>query len=390
MISGVEPDVKATVCRSAHLLVVDDEAAIRQLLVVLLTAEGYEVQAAGSGEEALAAVRNEKPDAMLLDINLPGMDGFEVLESLRRDFTMYDLPVVVVTGHAEEETRLHALVVGANEILGKPIHRAELVARLKSLLALRRTHVELEERLEELRRLAELKDFLANTLVHDMRTPMTAALGSLGMMEHELNVGGQRVREYLERAQTAMTNVINMATDVIELARLEDSQSFAKLVAMDVVPIVRERTRALEDAARMRGQVFLIHADDESMEARLDRHLTGRVLDNLLMNAIHHGPSGSSIEMAIKRGSEGDILVSVQNGGLGIPREYHQKIFEKYGQIEVHRNGVNAGVGLGLAFCRLAVQAQGGRIWVESEGSLTRFCFALPDGRLGTLTGTVA
>jgi signal transduction histidine kinase len=257
-------------------------------------------------------------------------------------------------------------------------------------MALRQAHVELEERLEELKRLAELKDFLANTLVHDMRTPMTAALGSLGMMEHELNVGGQRVREYLGRAQVAMTNVINMATDVIELARLEESESFAKLLTVDVAPIVRERVKALEDAAKMRGQTILICTGDEPMQARIDSQLTGRILDNLLMNAIHHAPSRSSIEVGVRQESEGDILVSVQNGGLGIPREYHQKIFEKYGQIEVHSGGVNAGVGLGLAFCRLAVQAQGGRIWVESEESLTRFCFTLPSGQSETLTGTVA
>jgi CheY-like chemotaxis protein len=101
MISGVEPNAKATVRRSVHLLVVDDEEPIRQLLSVMLAGEGYEVQTAGSGEEALAAVRNEKPDVMLLDINLPGMDGFKVLEALRRDFTMHALPVVVVTGSAE-------------------------------------------------------------------------------------------------------------------------------------------------------------------------------------------------------------------------------------------------------------------------------------------------
>jgi len=373
-----ESTVQAPVAECAtRLLVVDDDPLVRGVLVEMLGAEGYDVRQAGDGEKALAAMRQEPCAAMLLDIHLPGMDGIGVLKAVRRDASMCDLPVIVVTGSDEEDTRLRALTSGANEFITKPVCRAELMARLSNLIALRRAHVELEERLGELKRLAELKDLLANALVHDMRAPLTSALASLELMGMDLDSGGARSREFLERAQAALNGAVQMTTDLIEIARLEDSASMVHAGEVDVSSLVLERVGAMGDVVKLKGQSFSIRSEGETRRARADRHLASRVLDNLLMNAVRHAPARSVIVVDVGRDG-GEVLVRVQNTGPVIPREYHQKIFDKYSQIEVHRKGINAGVGLGLAFCRLAVHAQGGRIWVESEDTLTSFAFTLP------------
>jgi signal transduction histidine kinase len=352
---------------SGTILAIDDHEDNLFLLETLLAGKGFRVRTALDGPAGLAIAKSERPDLILLDLAMPGMDGFEVLERLRQDVATQRIPVIVLTANYREAAMVErGLALGATEYLTKPIQMDELVVRLRS--ALRLTTVERE--LERLRR-----DF-ASMLVHDMRAPLDAIRLTMGVLRRQEEAASSRWR-MMDDAMGALEDVSRLMDDLLHANRLEDEGFTAKNHPLALSALFERSLRSLRPLAEERGLALAVAPTNALPMVMADPTLLKRVIDNLLGNALKFTEQGSIRLGAVR---EGDVVrVTVSDTGPGIPAEAQARIFDRYYHLERRAQTRQGSFGLGLAFCARAVAAMHGTIGVTSqEGLGSEFSFTLP------------
>lgn len=366
----------------ADLLVVDDDPRNRKLLEEYLGAAGYAVRAAEDGRSALEAVRQRVPHIVFLDVMMPDISGFDVCRALKSDPATRLAQVVLVTALDGTPHRVEGLDGGADDYIAKPVRREEFLAKVRSLLRARKLTADLERAREDLaarnRKLEELealKETLAQTLVHDLKNPLTAIVANLDLLERKtLDEDALRL---VGRCRQSSMRMHRMILDLLDVAGLEEGKLLLHLETADAASIVRRAVEEAESGARRREVTIALDAR-EGCHARVDASVLGRVVDNLLANAVEHSGRGGRIAVAVGPCDEG-ILIDVADEGPGIPEEQREKVFEKFARLELRKAGLNGNRGLGLTFCRLAVEAHGGTIWVDAApGGGALFRMILP------------
>jgi signal transduction histidine kinase len=368
--------VSACAGAAGNILVADDTLENLRLLVSMLSAAGHEVRPVTSGQQALVAAERDPPDLILLDINMPDLNGFEVCARLAASPAVKDIPVIFLTALSDIADKVRAFEVGGVDYITKPFQVEEVHARVRTHLALRRTRVELSRNLQKLQALERLRDDLVHMLVHDMRSPLMALTVQIGLVREEAGDAlNERAREDLREAALAAESIARMANDLIDVSRLEHDKLPLDRRDNDIAALVEAAVGAISHLDVQRS----IEVDVPPLLAlACDGGLVRRVLDNMVSNAIKHTPRGGRVSVRA-RGSHAGVRVTVADEGLGVPPEARESIFEKFGAVVTRSNQQYHSVGLGLAFCRLAVQAHGGTIGVDSNeprGSV--FWFELP------------
>jgi signal transduction histidine kinase len=361
----------------ASILVVDDTPANLQVLVGMLKEHGHRVRPVLEGRLALRAARAEVPDLVLLDINMPDMNGFEVCEQLKADPKLADTPVIFISGNTETVDKVRAFSVGGVDYVTKPFQMAEVEARVATHLELRRKRRELQESYESLRRLETLRDSLVHMVVHDLRSPLAAISASLEVIKWDAEEQHRAVlASDVEMALHATRTIIRLVNSVLDVSKMEGTEMRLQFGLCDVAAVARESMDELESLVGTRRLVR--EWPDEPVMALVDRDVVARIMQNLLGNALKFTPSTGAITVAVEANDD-MVRVAVTDTGPGIPREYRERVFEKFGQVEAASRGQKFSTGLGLTFCRLAVDAHGGRIGVDSEiGRGSTFWFVLP------------
>ncbi len=359
------------------VLIVDDEEKNIKLIKLMLKAEEYHLVGAQSGEEALRAVAETPPALILLDVMMPGVDGFEVCRRLKQEEQTRIIPIVMVTALREKEHRIAALKAGADDFLSKPVDQTELVVRIRSLLRIKSYHEELlnsyreiaakNQKLEELE---QAKEGLSHMIIHDLRNPLTAISVSLEMIllqKQNLN-DAQSIN--LRKCVDYCADLNRLIQSLLDIRRMEEGKMQLHKEAADLAALTEESLRQFKPRADLKGVRMFFCGSDAIGSLRMDREIIRRVVDNLLNNAIRHTPEGGEITVRVDTPpGQGGGRVRVTDNGDGLPSDYHERIFDKFEQADLKGKGVNVGrSGLGLAFCKMAVEDHGGRIWVESEG----------------------
>lgn len=346
-----------------HILVVDDNEHNRLLVRAILESSGYAVSEAEDGGDAVARFVAGPCDLILLDIMMPNIDGLTACRTLRQQPRGAEVPIVFLTALHDPETHEHALLAGADDFLGKPINRVELLIRVRSLLRVSRLQEELRRERDALVRLHEQKELLGALLVHDLKNPLASIIanGQYVLSGPELSPDSRdAVRDVLDSAQAMHQMVMNL----LDISRAEDGAlvpACVTVVAHELLEQVRRHTERRVVAAGQR----LVIVDETVGHVSVDPVLIKRVLENLLDNSIKYAPSGSTITVEA-RTTERDLEIVVRDEGAGVPHDRREKIFEKYvqgEQAEAHRSGR----GLGLVFCRLALEAHRGSLRVEDN-----------------------
>lgn len=353
------------------ILVVDDNLQNRLVAEARLVAAGYKVVQAESGERALELFQQEHIDLVLLDVRMPGgLDGFETLDRLRRLPRGSEVAVVFLTALDDVATHERALKAGVDDYLTKPLRASELLIRVRSLLrlgqamtSLRTSHALVSAQRDELIRGRDLRRQLSAFVVHDLKSPLSMIMAATDLVQRKLSTEGV---EKLHIVQRAAQNMLRMVHNLLDIARSEDGRMIARPVEVDVRALVEE---LVESVRGTRGEWHAkigieTHYRLANPVLWLDGLLLRRVLENLLDNALRYSPTDASIRVEVTQTNR-ELLLSVRDEGPGIARDQRSRIFEMYVRLE-ENNPVRVGHGLGLVFCRLAVEAQGGRIWVDS------------------------
>jgi two-component system, sensor histidine kinase and response regulator len=361
------------------VLVVDDEPFILKSLELMLKSKGCRVISAGTGVEGIELAVRERPDVVLLDVMLPDLDGFEVCRRIKREPSMAHVPVLMLTALNDVFNKVKGLDAGADDFISKPFNESELRARVWAFLRTKRLHDELDESYRRLKELEELRDSLTHMIMHDLVAPLTAIqIGVEAVMERlaSKEAPTETHARMLRTAHEGCRRLMDMLRDVLSVSRLEEKKLPLTLEAVDLKGLI-ENCVAVIDPTRELAQVSVVTEISPSLpQVSCDPSLVGRVILNLVSNSLKFTQPGGKVTVAaLPVGQE--VEVQVRDTGLGIPKENLERIFDKFFQ-GGDTHSARKGQGLGLAFCRLAIDAHGGKIWAESEpGKGSRFIFRL-------------
>jgi len=349
-----------------EILVVDDDADNRLGYVALLCDAGYRVREASDGASCLQAVAVRPPSLILLDVSMPGLDGFETLRRLRAG-THRDVPVILVTGQRVDAESVGAgLELGAEEYLQKPVRPAELRARIRALLKLAAARRELEA----------LKRDQTAMLVHDLKQPLAIISLRAEFIEDEEPDGEMKQSAHVIRA--ACRQMERLINSVLELSRVDAGQMTLQRAPAALDDVVAGTVGEMRDLAVRRGVTLEVHTEPLGPGAELDRAKIVQVMQNLVGNALKFTPSGGRIDVSV-RAAAGEAVVTVEDSGPGFGDADTSALFDRWAQTKAGR--AKGGTGLGLAIARAIVEAHGGRIGAgaRSDGERgARFWFTLP------------
>ncbi len=365
-----------------EVLIVDDDPRNVKLLESYLTGEGYRVRCASNGPEAVELARASVPDVVLLDVMMPGMSGHDVCRELRQDPRTRATPIVLVTALDSTAHRVEGLDVGADDYVTKPVRREEFLAKLRSLLRVRRLLLELQrardilaQRNAQLEELESLRQTLAQTLVHDLKNPLAALMGNLDLMARQADA---TLEPLIERCRVTANRMHRMILDLLDVAGLEEGRLQLHTAPVSLAELARAAADEMGAAAAARRVRVAFEAAGSGLLVQGDASVLRRVVDNLLANAIEHSPPEREVRVRVADREEG-VELAVADQGPGIPPEHRERVFEKYARLALRHSGVCANRGLGLTFCRLAVEAHGGTVWVEdAPGGGALFRVVLP------------
>ena len=351
------------------VLVVDDRAINIQTVGALLTRAGYEVMPALSGEQALSRCAQRLPDLILLDMQMPGMDGFEVCRRLKADTDTRHLPVIFLTASHEREKLVQAFAEGAVDYVTKPFVAEELLARVK-------THLELKAARDHLAQLARERADLTQIVAHDLKNPLTSILFTADMLTRSSDkperqaelIGG--LRESVHRCLEFIDGYLGRWAQS-DTPRPVDVQSF------ESGPILQAAVEGLTPAAAAKNMQIALsaaHAPAVLGNASALR----RVLDNLISNALRYAPAGSAIDVHCITGKSGMAKISIMDRGPGIPADRQQQLFKRYVRLATTEQVAHSS-GLGLAIAKEEVDRMGGHLWYEDrDGGGAQFNLVLP------------
>lgn len=369
------------------ILVADDVPANVELLFDQLHTLGFRTIAAVDGPTAIQACIEQHPDLCILDVAMPAGDlgvnhrstGFEVCRRIKRDPRTARIPVIFVTALNDTTDRVKGIEAGGDDFLTKPHNRLVLGARVRSLLKLKAATDALEESYRKLRELEKLRDDLMKMIVHDLKTPLTSVLATLEMVgDGDFGAISLDQRRALADAETKSEELLALIGDLLEVAKVEETG-----VVLDTEPIapgafIAEVLHEWHVRFTQEGASVTTVIAEDAVTFDADKALLKRVFSNILQNALTHTGGAISLQISV-RGEADGVLFGIQDNGPGIPEEFHDLIFQKFGRVKTAHVPRVRSSGLGLAFCKLVVEAHGGRIWVRSApGDGSTFYVQLP------------
>ena len=359
------------------ILMVDDNPANLQVLTSMLKQSGWRPRPVTSGQLGLQAARKEPPDLVLLDVNMPEMNGYEVCEQLKADARLADIPVIFVSALGETMDKVRGFAVGGVDYITKPFQLDEVKARVTTHLELRRQRRELQASYDKLRESERMRDSLVHMIVHDLRSPLTAISAYLELFGQAAKEKlGAETQEDVANALHATRNMIRMINGILDVSKMEAQMMKLDLRECDLVRVVGQSLDDLESLVGSRRLAFKPPAAPARVLA--DQEIISRIVQNFLANALRFTPADGEIHVGLVAEAE-HVRVFVADTGPGIPPDFRESIFDKFFQIGGSALPTNRSTGLGLAFCKMAVEAHGGRIGVDSElGKGSNFWFTLP------------
>ena len=344
-----------------RLLVVDDDLGSIEYLGQLL--KGFAlISFATNGEDGLRLAARQPPDLVLLDIQLPGLDGFEICRRMRALPGLQDLPVIFASQYADADVEARALQLGAEDFLHKPFDETQLLTRLRSRLrAMAATPAATDPASRAGRRAtASMLSFVA----HEIGNPVNVIKGFAELMQAEPLSRGQA--DKLAHILEAVQHLHGLLADVGDVARMGSGQFHVEAGEVDLGAVVQQACGPAREQAGRAGMHLSVPTLAAPLRVKADGRRLRQCLDNLLSNAVKYGREGGCIEVEIEARS-GVVTLAVQDHGAGLSETQLSHLFEPYNRLG-RDGGSIPGTGLGLTLTRELMRAMGGRLQVSSGG----------------------
>lgn len=361
------------------LLVVDDVQTNVLLLKALLSKEGYGILVANNGQEALEVIRNENPDLILLDVMMPGMDGFEVAERLKSEEYRCEIPIIFLTALDDTQSIVNGFKLGAGDFISKPFRKEELMVRIKHQLSLVAARRIIEEKNEELRKTIAGRDKMYSVIAHDLRSPMASMKMLLNtiMMSVEKDKIDPDIFDMLEMSNKTSEEVFSLLDNLLKWTKSQLGKLTVIPQKLDISGLADGVVEVTNSVAEVK-HIKLIRTDHESFFVYVDIEMIKSILRNLISNAVKFSNPDSEIKVGIKA-EDGKVIVSVTDSGKGIKKEDQHKLLKDSTHFTTYGTKSEEGSGLGLLLCRDFARKNGGELWFESEENLgSVFSFSLP------------
>ncbi len=377
--------------KKEKILIVDDEAKMRELARIFLEDEGFVVLEAGDGMEALEKCKENKPELVLLDIKMPGMDGVQALKIIKKNYP--ETEVVMVTAVGELETALSCIREGAFGYQLKPVNFEVMLMEAARALEHRRLVLEnkeylagLEKKVEEktreltlknreLEKMDELKSKFIDCISHELRTPLTQIIGCISVLKMYLQERNIELEENLLRIIQGGTDRLNrVIADMVKVLQAEFKEGLLNKNRVLVNELVQMICSRASFFAKIRKQQLEYLLPERKIYFEADEGKFTDILVNLCMNAIKFTPNGGKIFVLLEDAGN-SFRVTVKDSGIGISADEKLHIFKKFyeaGDSLTHSTGTyqfkSGGLGLGLSIAKLFTEMHGGEIQVKSPG----------------------
>ena len=367
--STEETPAATTANPGGRILVVDDQPANLRAVSALLNRHGYEVLTAGNGEDALALAIAQVPDLLLLDMMMPGMDGFELLAEIKQHPELHKLPTIFLTAAQDRDMLLRAFDAGAVDYVTKPFIPEELLARVTA-------HVGLKLTRDRLERVARQRQELVNLVAHDLKNPLSSVLFASDVLRND-GCKPERVPRYLEMIYESAGDALGYIRRYLETQA--DNARARKVVETTTLHDVLDwLVQRYELQLESRGLRMQLNTPAAKSHVAIDGLVLRQVAENLVSNAMKYAP-GSAIDLSIRPSAPGFWQLLVEDRGPGVSKARQHQLFKPFTRLSDTdpSNGLSSGLGLSLAKHILA--EYDGNLWYEDrDGGGARFVIELP------------
>ena len=367
-----EPSCASSNLTGCKILIADDDRLNIRILAGILKREGYVIADADNGERGIEVYAQFQPNLVLLDVMMPGIDGFETCRQLKKQYGDRCAPIIFITAKNDSEDVVAGLAAGGVDYLQKPFNAREVLARIRSHLQNQLLVAEQQRLVEQLSRANAAKNRFLGMAAHDLRNPLASIRGLAEFLRD--GVVGPLNTEQLDLVQTihaASHSMLDMVNELLDVATIESGELKLTLGEHDLSELIAKSVALTNIEAAKKKTRIQLHSDVAHLKVRIDPAKMKQVVDNLLSNAVKYSPPGSTVTVLIRQ-ENGQAGFSVRDEGPGIPVGERDKLFKDFSRLSVQPTGGEKSTGLGLAICRKIVEAHRGSI--EANNLPTRGC----------------
>ncbi len=359
------------------VFIVDDNPTNLHLLVDALSPEGFDVSAAKTGEEALKQVEEVNPDIILLDVIMPGIDGFETCRRLKEQDTTQDIPVIFTTALADTVDTVTGFEAGGVDYITKPFQHEEVLARVNAHLTIRKQQQHIQKQNKQLQELNASKDKFFSLIAHDLKSPFVSFLAFAHILEHLDEMGKDEFEEIMRQFRDSAENLLALLENLLTWAGIQRGLIACLPQQINIGVIVARNVKLLTLNAGQK-QITLKNSIQEEISVYADGNMLDTVIRNLLSNALKFTKAGGTVTISATH-AENAVTVSVSDTGIGISEEKLSNLFRIDARVQRVGTAGEKGTGLGLILCKEFVERHGGSIRAESvKGKGSRFTVSLP------------
>ena len=352
------------------ILIVDDDRINLRILNGILKGANYAVSEAETGEFALSVYDRIRPQLVLLDVMMPGIDGFETCRRLRHTYGIDCAPIIFITAKSESDDVVEGLAAGGVDYLPKPFKPKEVLARIRSHL---QSQILVEQQkllVDQLSKANASKNKFLGMAAHDLRNPLASIRGLAEFLSD--GTVGTLTPDQLDLVKTihsASQSMLELVNELLDVATIEAGELRLQLELHDLGSLLEKSVYLSNIEAVKKGTKIVFTPSAQPSSALVDAAKIRQVIDNLISNAAKFSPLGSTITVEL-HANPGIRGFSVRDQGPGIPEAEKDKLFKDFGRLSVKPTGGEKSTGLGLAICRKIVDAHGGMIGAQNLPSL--------------------
>ncbi|MDA0690271.1 MAG: hybrid sensor histidine kinase/response regulator [Nitrospinae bacterium] len=378
-----QTELKTSLLRN-KVLIVDDTPANIDVLRKTLAPEGYELSVATSGEAAVKIAARLKPDLILLDIMMPGIDGYETCRRIKSDVNNRDTAIIFISAKNETADVVKGFSMGAVDYINKPFQHEEVCSRVRTqvnLRALTEMRESLLSRLKDsvnkLTEMDEMKNRFLGMAAHDLRNPLVSIRGLSELLLDENNTFSDGdVKEFIATMHDASQYMLSLVNDLLDTSVIASGNLTINLKKCSLKELVEKVVRANERLAENKQMKIQLSLEDVP-EFNIDPNRITQVVENLLTNAIKYSSPGSNIYVSLESVDD-SAKVGVRDEGPGISLEDQKKLFGGFQKLTAQPTGGESSTGLGLAIVKKMVEAHQGTLDIESQMEVgTTFSFKI-------------